>query len=129
MLPKRRRFVVVVVAVPVVVAAFLSLILVPIPQHLSMHEVAVRDLATSCTGIETTKGTSVGFHWSAPVSISFGAWSCAANQLVYWGNGTSGSDTFVSQGGTYEFGTICPPTSPCWPANVSGTYTGPLLPL
>jgi hypothetical protein len=116
-------------AAAIVVATFLVLVIVPVPQHFVMHEVAVYDLETTCSGILTTKGTTVSFQWSAPTYISFGAWSCSANSIVYWGNGTSGSDSFVSQGGVYSFGTICSPTGPCWAANVSGSYTGPLLPL
>ena len=126
---RRRRSFVVGIAVVVALAGSLALVLVPVPQQFSLHEVAVYDLEIGCGGVFTAQGTTVSFHWSAPALISFGAWSCSANQMVYWGNGTSGSGSFVSPGGVYEFGTICPPMGSCWPANVSGAYTAPILPL
>jgi hypothetical protein len=104
--------------------------LVPVHQSFTMHDKAVFDLETTCSGIDTLWGTSISFHWSAAANISFGVWSCSANWLTYMANGTGGSGSLVSRGGVYEFGTACPPTaipSNCVGANVSGNYTRPLL--
>jgi len=108
-----------------------TLAVAPIHQSFKMHGVEVFDLESTCSGIDSAKGTLVSFHWSAATNISFGAWGCTANQMVYWDNGTNGLGTFTSEGGVYEFGAICPPAGPppCVSADVYGTYTGPLLPL
>lgn len=113
------------------VTAFATLTIVPLHQSFTMHDVAVYDLEMTCSGIDTVKGTSVHFQWWAASTISFGAWSCSANRIVYDESGTNGSGAFTSIGGVYEFGTVCPPVGPppCVAANVSGTYTGPLLAL
>ncbi|HTT44793.1 MAG TPA: hypothetical protein VMH38_02095 [Thermoplasmata archaeon] len=129
MLKKRRRLVVVGAVIAIVVGAFLVLILVPVPQHFAMTGAAIYDPNTSCTGIDTTKGTTISFHWSAPSFTYFFVVSCSANEEAYSANGTSGSGSLVSLGGVYQFGGSCPNESFCVPANVSGTYTGPLLPL
>ena len=126
---KRWRFTVVGVAVAIAVAVFLFLVLVPAPQHFSMTDAAITDLSPSCAGIDTTKGTTISFHWSAPTSTYFFVVSCSANEEVYSANGTSGSGSLVSVGGVYEFGGSCPSQLFCVPANVSGSYTGPLLAL
>lgn len=121
------------IGVPTValLAAFALLAVVPAHQSFTLHDVAVSDLESTCSGIDTTQGTSVTFHWWAATSISFGAWSCSADHIVYQGSGTNGSGTFTSLGGVYEFGTSYPPVGPpaCEGANVTGTYTGPLLAL
>jgi hypothetical protein len=129
MLQRRRRFVVVGAAVAIAVAVFLLLVLVPVPQHFTMMNAAIYDPNTSCTGIDTTKGTTISFRWSAPSFTYFFVVSCSANEEVYSANGTSGSGSLVSVGGVYQFGGSCPNESFCVPADVSGTYTGPLLPL
>jgi hypothetical protein len=124
----KRRVVFAATVAAIAVATLLVFVLVPVPQHFAMRNVSVSDDEVGCTGILTSRGTTVSFQWSAPSYISFGAWSCSANWIVYWGNGTNGSDSFVSQGGVYEFGAICG-YGTCVVANVSGSYTGPLLQL
>ncbi len=117
------------VSVGAALAAFLASITVPVPQHFSLHEAAIYDLATTCTGIDTTGGTTVSFRWSAPSPVYFFVVSCSANQVAYQANGTQGLGAFASLGGVYEFGASCPGSTPCVPADVSGSYTGPLLAL
>jgi hypothetical protein len=114
--------------VGVAVAIFLFSVLVPVPHSFSMNGVAISDAYRSCTGIGIAQGGAVSFHWSAPSAIVFFVVSCSANQVAYEGNGTSGSGTFVSLGGTYMFGAGCT-VAACVLANVSGTYFGPLLTL
>lgn len=98
---------------------------VPMARHFAMYGVAVYDLEKSCTGIDTTAGTSITFHWWDSKSVPFGAWSCPANNIVYEAWGRSGNGSVTSQGGVYEFGAICPGSGQCIPANVTGNYTGP----
>lgn len=40
-----------------------ALAVVPIHQSFTMHDVAWADLASTCSGIDTVKGTTVSFHW------------------------------------------------------------------
>jgi hypothetical protein len=127
MWPRRRRLVIAGAAGAIAVAVFLVLVLVPVRQNFSMHGVAIYDLQTTCPGIYATQGTTVNFQWSAPSHVWFAVVDCAENQVVYEANGTSGSGTFVSTGSVYEFGATCPGSIPCVPADVSGTYTGPIL--
>jgi len=128
MLRKRRWFLVTGLAAGTAIAVFLFLVLVPVPQHFTMHGAAIYDPNWSCTGIDTTKGTTVSFSWSAPSPIVFFVVSCTANDVAFEGNGTSGSGSFVSVGGVYQFGASCP-EGPCVAADVSGSFTGPLLSL
>lgn len=128
MASKRRRPVIIGVSVGIAVAAFLVLALVPIPHAFSIQGAVIPDLYT-CTGLGPTQGTTVNFHWSAGGWTYFYVVGCSANQVVYQANGTQGSGAFVATGGTYDFGSGCPGPGPCYPADVSGTYTGPLLPL
>ena len=131
---RKRRIAVAGIAAGIAVATFLVLVLVPVPQHFTMHGAAIYDPNTSCAvgysnTIDTTIGTSVNFHWSAPSSITFFAVKCSSTYDVpYVGNGTSGSGTFISDGGVYQFGASCPEGS-CVAADVSGSYTGPILQL
>ena len=113
-----------VVAIALLVTV-VTLTLIPVRRHFEMSNVWVRDAESTCSGIVTTKGTTITFQWSDPRAVEFGVWACSSH-LVYEGNGTSGNGTLASIGGTYEFGTICGPGN-CHPANVSGDYTGPLL--
>ena len=115
------------VSAAIVVATFLVLVLVPVPQHFTMNGAAIYDPNTTCTGIYATQGTTVNFHWSAPSPITFFVVGCSINQVVYEGNGTSGSGAFVSTGSVYQFGAGCPGPVPCVPADVSGSFTSPLL--
>lgn len=101
---------------------------VPFPHTFSMSNVAIYDLDPDCTGISTLAGTSVSFVWHAPSFTGFAVVSCSTNQVPYEGGGTNGSGTFVSAGGVYEFGSLCP-EGPCAPADVVGTYTGAALAL
>jgi hypothetical protein len=106
-----------------------GLYVVPIPnQSFSLNEATTGD-AVPCWGIEISRGP-VTFHWTTAKPAFFHAVSCAGNSLDYAvSNGSSGSDSFVSDGGFYEFGSACgTPVGPCYPANVTGTHTGPLLP-
>lgn len=129
----RRRVTIVGVAGAIAAATFLVLVLVPVPQHFLMRGVAIYDPNISCAvgysnTIDTTAGTSVNFHWSAPSSIVFFVVKCnSIYNVPYIGNGTGGSGTFISEGGVYQFGASCPEGS-CVPADVAGSYTGPLLP-
>lgn len=132
--PKRKRLVIIGTAVGITAVVISSLILVPVPQHFVIQGAAIYDPNTSCAlgfpnTIDTTSGTSVNFHWSAASSITFFAVKCySIYDVPYIGNGTGGSGTFVSQGGVYQFGASCP-EGPCVAADVSGSYTGPVLPL
>jgi hypothetical protein len=125
---KRRRLLLVAVALAGSISTFLFVALVPVPQGFSMVGVTIPDLTRACPGIDTTAGTTVGFHWSAPSPIYFFVVSCSANTVTYHSNGTQGSGTFVSIGGVYEFGAGCG-EGQCVGADVSGSFTGPLLPL
>lgn len=109
-------------------ATFAGLALTSIHQGFSIHEAKLFDVAPSCTGIDAVKGTTVTFHWWAASNITFGAWSCSTRWAIYLETGTSGSSSFLSQGGVYEFASACPPwASDCIGANVTGNYTRPLL--
>ena len=126
---RTRRRIIAGVPVGAAFATFLASLTVPVPQHFSMHGAAIYDLETTCTGIDTTGGTTVSFHWSALSPIYFFVVSCSANQVAYQANGTQGLGAFVSSGGVYELGASRPGLIPCVPADVSGSYTGPLLAL
>lgn len=86
MLSKKRRLLIVGISVGVAAATFLGLVLIPVPQQFSIPNAIVPDLYT-CTGIDTTVGTTIGFHWSAASSITFYAVNCSANGVAYVGNG------------------------------------------
>ncbi|HTS32781.1 MAG TPA: hypothetical protein VMI55_02440 [Thermoplasmata archaeon] len=126
--PKRSPLTVTMVCVAVAVATLVALVVVPVPQGFTMHDAAIYDLETDCPGIYTSPGTVVSFHWSAGSFTYFFVVGCPANEEVYDANGTSGSGSFISSGGIYEFGGSCPSSLFCVPANVSGTYTGPIIP-
>ena len=125
----KKKVVVAAVAGAAAIATLLVLVLVPVPQHFSMSGAAIYDPNISCTGIDTTKGTGISFHWSAASFTYFFIVSCSANEEVYAANGTSGSGSLVSLGGIYQFGGSCTNQNFCVPADVSGTFTGPLLAL
>jgi len=126
---QKRPALVVLVSVGIAIAALLALVFVPVSQQFSLRGVAIYDLQFSCPGIDTTQGTTVYFHWSSASPTNFFVVSCSLNQVAYSGNGTQGWGSFVSVGGVYEFGSACPGPGPCYPADVSGSYTEPLLPL
>jgi hypothetical protein len=113
-----------------------ALLLAPVPQPFAMHGTAIYDPNSACIGfppsldcseLDTTQGTVLDFHWSASSSTAFFVVSLKTNQVAYAGSGTSGSGALTSVGGFYQFGAACP-EGPCIPADVSGTYTGPIIP-
>jgi hypothetical protein len=112
--------------VPVVLCAGLALI--SAPQPFVMTGVAIYDLEPGCGGIDTQSGSVVSFEWNAPANTTFLVQSCTTGWYT-WESGTSGSGSFVSSGGFYEFGASCPGSIPCVPANVEGRYVGPIMPL
>ncbi len=129
---KRRRLLVVIAVVVAVVSAIVLLALVPVPQHFALRNAAIYDgdpSGSACPGIDTTQGTVVSFHWNSGAFTYFFVVGCGGQPNPYDANGTSGSGSFVSAGGMYEFGGSCPSSRFCVPANVSGSYTGPLLAL
>jgi hypothetical protein len=96
---------------------------VPVPPHFTLPNSAIYDVDSSCSpGIDRTKGTWGNFHWTAASEIDFFTLSCRPHQIGYAANGTSGSGSFVSVGGFFEFGSACP-TGACGVANLSGTFT------
>jgi hypothetical protein len=126
----RRRIVGILIVVVVAVSVFLALVWLPVPQEFTIKGAAIYDPDNTCSpGVETTKGTTVSFHWSTPSPTVFFVVHCGAiYDVPYVGNGTSGSGSVVSAGGIYQFGASCP-EGPCVTADVSGSFTGPLLPL
>jgi len=126
----RKEFAAILLSIGAGIAIPLALILVPVPQPFSIQGAEIPDLWTTCPGISPTPGTVVHFTWSASNFTWFAAVGCTAGGgIAYEGNGTSGSGTFVASGGAYRFGSLCPGGGPCYPADVHGTFTGPLLPL
>jgi len=128
-LPMAQRAKVVGISLGVAAALLAMLVLVPVPQPFTMHGAAIPDLQTSCPGIDTVQGSILSFHWTTPAPTYFFVVSCSAGQVAYQANGTSGSDTFVSVGGVYDFGAACPGPVACVSADVWGTYTAPILPV
>lgn len=126
--PTSRRMGITAIAVGVAAVTVVVLVLVPVPQGFTVHNGAIYDVEVRCTGLDTVPGTTVSFDWSAPSFTHFAVVSCSGNQAGYRGNGTSGSGSFVSGGGIYEFGAVCVGVGPCIKANVSGTYTAPFIP-
>ncbi|MCI4319178.1 MAG: hypothetical protein L3K23_03470 [Thermoplasmata archaeon] len=131
-----RRLVIVGIVIAVALTTFLAFALVPVRQQFTLRGTAIYDPNSACQGIhsvycsevDTTQGTTLVFHWSAPTPITFFVVSLSANQEAYDGNGSSGSGSLVSVGGFYQFGAACP-EGPCVAADVSGSFTGPLLAL
>jgi hypothetical protein len=124
-------FAAVVVAVIILAVSLRSSASAQPPGSFRFDNVSVYDLESTCSGLMTQKGWNVSFHWWAAANISFGVWSCSViGGMVYWGNGTEGSGSFVSVGGEYEFGAICPAWefSGCVTADVAGNYTSPVVP-
>ncbi len=112
---------------PLLAAALcFGLVLVPVPQPFIMLNTAVYDLEP-CGGIYTEAGTVVSVQWSAPSNTTLLILSCSSDWYTSQ-SGTSGSGSFVSSGGLYEFGASCP-SGPCVLANVQGRYIGPILPM
>ncbi len=123
----RWRFVIASVGCAVLVAG--CLLLVPIPQQFRLSDAALYDPQLTCSGIAATSGSSVNFQWATPSFTYFAVVSCSANEVVYYGNGTSGAGSFVSVGGIYSFGSLCPGSTHCVLATVWGKYTAPVAPV
>ena len=128
--PKRNRPVGIVLFGLVAVSILLLLFVMPIPHRFSITESASEDLY-QCEGrttISIPSGDEVTFDWSTPSNVSFGVWNCTAGYVFLEQNGTNGAGSFVSTGGAYGFTSLCGGYFPsCPPANVTGTYSGPLL--
>ena len=126
---KRARLGLTLAAIWAVSAAGLLLLFVtPFPQTFSLRDAAIYDENSACSGIDTARGTTVSYAWTAPSFVFFFVVSCAPGGPTYSENGTSGSGSFVSVGGDYEFGASCSPLS-CVKADVAGRFSGPLLQL
>lgn len=129
---RRREWLLHLCVLVVIVAVITALLSIPVPQTFSLQGVTVGDLTLiPCSNIHPSQGTVVSFHWSAPSPTNFGVYACteSSNVAIYTGNGTSGSGTFTANGGLYAFGQGCNVLL-CGPnANVTGSYTGPLLAL
>lgn len=122
----RRWPLVVAIAAVVAVGTLLVLTIVPFPQSFSFGDAYIPDPNPGCSGIVTSKGTTVTFSWNAPSPVDFFVVSCGGHGDPYYAFGTVGSGSFVSAGGAYEFGASCP-KGPCVGANVTGHFSGPLL--
>jgi hypothetical protein len=123
---KRRVFI--ALAGAGIVCQILLVTLLPVPQFFVFPDAAIYDPNVTCApDIEATAGTSVSFQWSAPAPTGFFVVKCPGGPVVYYGYGTGGSDKFVSTGGLYQLGSSCP--MECVPANVEGTFVGPVLTL
>jgi hypothetical protein len=113
----------------VAVGLGLVLTLVPVwPRPFSLSEAVIYDPNVDCTGIAPGPSSTVVFHWSAPANTTFAVVSCSGNGVPYTASGTHGSGEFLAAAGVYQFGAECGPLS-CVGANVSGTYTSPILPV
>ncbi len=126
----RKALAAILLSVAVDIAIPSALILLPVPQPFSLHGAEIHDLWTTCPGISPTPGTTVHFTSSTSNFTWFAAVNCSAGGgIAYEGDGTSGSGSFVASGGAYRFGSLCPGDGTCSPADVHGTFTGPLVPL
>jgi hypothetical protein len=105
----------------------LFVLVLPFPHSFSITDSYRGDLYSRCSGIDTTKGDAVSFSWTTSNRTTFGVWSCTSSSIFYWANGTSGSGAFVSDGGVYGFGSLCGVFGDCWPANVTGEVSYPIL--
>jgi len=134
----RKRLIVLLVSGGI--ATIILLFVAPMPQHFAYSGATFGIGANiGCGGIDTTAGTPITFSWSAPGNVSFGVWSCSSHPIpggasfsydrVFNETGTSGSGTVTSHGGWYFFGAVCWGLPPCFPARVSGTYYGPIIPV
>jgi hypothetical protein len=124
---KRRAFVALAGA-GIACEVLLTMVFFPVPQLFAFHDAAIYDPNDTCApDIEATAGSTVSFQWSAPAPTGFWVVKCPEGPVVYYAYGTGGSDKFVSTGGVYQFGSSCP--MECVPANVDGSFVGPVLPL
>ena len=110
----------------------------PAPQTFAFQGAYIPDLWTCPTyvpavgvfgltafGIALPEGALVSYHWAASASTEFLIQPCSGNDSAYAENGTSGSGTFIAQGGIYVFGDGCPGPGPCPNVDVWGYFVGP----
>jgi hypothetical protein len=117
-----------VLTVVVAAAAILTpviLFVAPFPRAFALHDQLVGDDSAYCQGISPPDGSTVSFQWASAAPTHFLVVSCEGG-ATYTAYGTGGSGRFAAWGGTYELGGQCIPGS-CVPANISGSYTAPLL--
>ena len=130
MLLRKRRLIIAGVAAAIAVATFLVLVLVPVPHPFAYRNAAFGGTGQACQAASFPKGAHVSGTWEAPSTIQFYVVTCTS-ETIYYAVGVSGSFSFVADGSTYQFGAYdrphTPPGAPT--ANVSGSYTAPLLQL
>ena len=126
--PRRRTALTAGIAVGVAAGVVAALVLLPVPQSFSIHDAAIYDPNVVCAGIDTSPGAVVHFRRTAASPHNIFVVSSSAQDVADEGNGTDGSGSFVSVGGVYQFGAACP-EGPCITADVTGTFTAPVLPL
>lgn len=134
MVPLSRRRRVTAIAGGAAAAAVILLVLsfVPVSRSFAFSSEVLGPYFPQCSGLQIPRGAVVAFHWVAPTAVSvFEVWNCATGTGVYVIDASqNGSGSFVSAGGTYAFGAGCllgvQPLE-CIPANVTGSYTSPLL--
>lgn len=132
MLPSKDRTAIVVLVGLIVVASVLLLFAVPVSHGFSVRAAYLGplDQCPAFLAVTIPKAASASFHWTTPSLVEFGVWNCASGERIVYENGTSGSGSFTSSGGSYGFSSICGYGGyPCPPANVTGTYDGPLFAL
>ena len=115
----------------IAVAVFLLLTLAPVSHSFEVRFGVLSDLSP-CKGPSFPDGVTVTFRWtSSPPSAGIGVWSCSSAAPVAVQFLSNDSGRFVSDGGAYDFGAMCPDVHPVPPvcpwANVTGTYLAPLI--
>lgn len=122
-----RRALIVLGSLTAYVCLLLGLVAFPIPHSFAFSYAGLCDLCTY-PGLSIPVGARVSGTWEAPRAVQFYVMT-SMGETVYFAIGMSGSFSFMSDGGTYYFGSFVPPFSPSnYPvANVSGTYWSPLL--
>jgi hypothetical protein len=123
---RRRRIWVAAIVALAGVVALVVLATVPVRQTFAFANAAIYDPAASCSGIQFPSGVTITFHWSAANTTYFFVIGCSGSTIVYESYGTAGTGSFVAHGDVYDFGSGCA-TGPCYPAQVSGSYTAPLI--
>ncbi len=113
----------------IVLTTGLVLFVMPVSHGFSVRAAYLGplDRCPSFLSVSVPAGETVAYRWSAPSDVSFAIWDCATGERSVEQNGTSGSGSFVSNGGTFGFASLGGYGGVTPPANVTGTYTGPLL--